>query len=221
VTTDPSRDIANERNALMAVALLKLQLRATRTWLVASDFLRPLLASATRFLKEWRRPGPLKGDEPLSDELNQSRLLAVFFCLWRARHNVSRHFLKSLLCIPRTSAIGKYDSILTADRNQCSYRFYSRISGRRWFSIKSHAAIASPRSERHNGQFAYVSVSRASQDAQIFTNDATTLAESLSRDVSKTSALDFGKQQAPVPKLAPEQSQLVKRSPGPGFGLAL
>jgi hypothetical protein len=72
-----------------------------------------------------------------------------------------------------------------------------------------------------NGRFAYVSVSRASQDAQIFTNDATTLAENLSRDVSKTSALDFGKQQAPVPKLAPEQSQLVKRSPGPGFGLAL
>lgn len=44
-----------------------------------------------------------------------------------------------------------------------------------------------------NGRFAYVSVSRASQDAQIFTNDATNLAEALSRDVSKTSALDLGK----------------------------
>src|SRR6202012_661914 len=41
-----------------------------------------------------------------------------------------------------------------------------------------------------NGRFAYVSVSRASQEAQIFTNDASILAESLSRDVSKTSAID-------------------------------
>jgi hypothetical protein len=42
-------------------------------------------------------------------------------------------------------------------------------------------------------RFAYVSVSRASQDAQIFTNDAATLVESLSRDVTKASALDFAK----------------------------
>lgn len=41
-------------------------------------------------------------------------------------------------------------------------------------------------------RFAYVSVSRASHDAQIFTNDAVTLAESLSRDVTKTSAVNFG-----------------------------
>ncbi len=46
-----------------------------------------------------------------------------------------------------------------------------------------------------NTRFAYVSVSRASQDAQIFTNDASKLAESLSRDFSKASALDFGKTQ--------------------------
>ena len=42
-----------------------------------------------------------------------------------------------------------------------------------------------------NNRFAYVSVSRASHDAQVFTNDAATLAESLSRDVSKASAIDF------------------------------
>jgi ATP-dependent exoDNAse (exonuclease V) alpha subunit len=41
-----------------------------------------------------------------------------------------------------------------------------------------------------NGRFAYVSVSRASLDAQIYTNNAANLAESLSRDVSKTSAID-------------------------------
>jgi conjugative relaxase-like TrwC/TraI family protein len=41
-----------------------------------------------------------------------------------------------------------------------------------------------------NDRFAYVSVSRASQDAQIFTNSASTLTTSLSHAVSKTSALE-------------------------------
>jgi hypothetical protein len=46
-------------------------------------------------------------------------------------------------------------------------------------------------SELLNPRFAYVSVSRASQDSHIYTNDAATLAQRLSTDVSKTSALDF------------------------------
>jgi hypothetical protein len=46
-------------------------------------------------------------------------------------------------------------------------------------------------SELLNPRFAYVSVSRASEDAHIYTNDAATLANRLSTDVSKTSALDF------------------------------
>jgi conjugative relaxase-like TrwC/TraI family protein len=40
-----------------------------------------------------------------------------------------------------------------------------------------------------NTRFAYVSVSRASQDARIYTNDVSTLAERLSTDVSKASAI--------------------------------
>ncbi len=44
-----------------------------------------------------------------------------------------------------------------------------------------------------NTRFAYVSVSRASQDAQVFTNNAASLAESLSHDIAKTSAIDFSK----------------------------
>jgi conjugative relaxase-like TrwC/TraI family protein len=43
-----------------------------------------------------------------------------------------------------------------------------------------------------NSRFAYVSISRASVDAQIYTNNAATLAESLSRDVSKASAVEIG-----------------------------
>jgi conjugative relaxase-like TrwC/TraI family protein len=41
-----------------------------------------------------------------------------------------------------------------------------------------------------NTRFAYVSVSRASEDARIYTNDATTLAERLSTDISKASAIE-------------------------------
>ncbi len=60
-------------------------------------------------------------------------------------------------------------------------------------------------SELLNPRFAYVSVSRASQDAHIYTNDAATLAQRLSTDVSKTSALDF--YEAPA---AHSQSQTPK-----------
>jgi hypothetical protein len=60
-------------------------------------------------------------------------------------------------------------------------------------------------SELLNPRFAYVSVSRASQDAHIYTNDAGTLAQRLSTDVSKTSALDF--HEAPA---AHSQSQAPK-----------
>ncbi|MFZ0662385.1 MAG: MobF family relaxase [Acidobacteriaceae bacterium] len=43
-----------------------------------------------------------------------------------------------------------------------------------------------------NSRFAYVSVSRASHDAQIFTNDAALIASRLSQDVSKSAAVSFG-----------------------------
>ncbi len=47
-----------------------------------------------------------------------------------------------------------------------------------------------------SSRFAYVSVSRASHDAQIYTNDAANLAGSLSKDVSKASAISFGNAQS-------------------------
>jgi conjugative relaxase-like TrwC/TraI family protein len=70
-----------------------------------------------------------------------------------------------------------------------------------------------------NSRFAYVSVSRASMDAQIFTNDASTLAESLSRDVSKASAIDIGN----IPKAmkTPVLDTKQKTVTGNGLGLAL
>lgn len=70
-----------------------------------------------------------------------------------------------------------------------------------------------------NSRFAYVSVSLASMDAQIFTNDASTLAESLSRDVSKASAIDIGN----IPKAmqTPVLDTKQKTVTGNGLGLGL
>jgi conjugative relaxase-like TrwC/TraI family protein len=70
-------------------------------------------------------------------------------------------------------------------------------------------------------RFAYVSVSRASHDAQVFTNDAANLAESLSRDVSKASAIDFGKSSTPVASVGLEQAAAIKQTPATGLGLSL
>jgi hypothetical protein len=56
-----------------------------------------------------------------------------------------------------------------------------------------------------NTRFAYVSISRASQDARIYTNDAGTLGERLSTDVTKTSAIDL--QRAPVEPTANQQTK--------------
>ncbi len=42
-----------------------------------------------------------------------------------------------------------------------------------------------------NSRFGYVSVSRAAHDAQVFTNDASSLTDSLRHDVTKTSAIEI------------------------------
>src|SRR5271169_3095945 len=63
-------------------------------------------------------------------------------------------------------------------------------------------------SELLNPRFAYVSISRAAQDAHIYTNDAATLAQRLSTDVTKTSAVDF--HEAPAPH---SHSQTPKEHP--------
>lgn len=51
-----------------------------------------------------------------------------------------------------------------------------------------------------NYRLAYVSISRASEDARIYTNNAVTLGKRLATDVTKTAALDFTtKQEQPIP----------------------
>ena len=44
-----------------------------------------------------------------------------------------------------------------------------------------------------NSRFVYVAVSRGSDDARLFTNDAASLVPTLSHDASKTSAVEIGK----------------------------
>jgi conjugative relaxase-like TrwC/TraI family protein len=61
-----------------------------------------------------------------------------------------------------------------------------------------------------NTRFAYVSVSRASQEARVYTNDAGTLGERLSADVTKSSAIDLSK--ARVESTADEHAQ-TKETP--------
>jgi len=70
-------------------------------------------------------------------------------------------------------------------------------------------------------RFAYVSVSRASHDAQIFTNDTATLAQNLTKDVSKPSAIDFGANQIAVASVELEQSRASNKMPSVGLGLAI
>jgi hypothetical protein len=72
-----------------------------------------------------------------------------------------------------------------------------------------------------NSRFAYVSVSRASHDAQIYTNNAASLAESVSHDVTKASAIDLSKGQSPIASVGLEQSTALSEAPAVGLGLPL
>ena len=72
-----------------------------------------------------------------------------------------------------------------------------------------------------NNRFAYVSVSRASHDAQIFTNDAASLTTRLGQDVSKTSAVSLRKDLPPLSNLSMEHVAAPKDNRGLGIGLTL
>jgi conjugative relaxase-like TrwC/TraI family protein len=72
-----------------------------------------------------------------------------------------------------------------------------------------------------NSRFAYVSVSRASHDAQIYTNNAASLAENLSHDVSKTSAIDLSKAPDQFVSHSFAQGPTPTKTPAVGLGLGL
>lgn len=72
-----------------------------------------------------------------------------------------------------------------------------------------------------NNRFAYVSVSRASEDVRIFTNDAATLTQELGRHVGKTSATDFSNERHSTSPLTINQIVAVKPRANGGLGLSL
>ncbi|MGB8479072.1 MAG: MobF family relaxase [Acidobacteriaceae bacterium] len=72
-----------------------------------------------------------------------------------------------------------------------------------------------------NSRFAYVSVSRASHEAHIYTNHAASLAESLGHDVTKTSAVNFSKEHDIAVQRGMEHSAGQAKTQDTGLGLAL
>jgi hypothetical protein len=70
-----------------------------------------------------------------------------------------------------------------------------------------------------NSRFAYVSVSRASHEARIFTNDASALNENLSRDVGKASALNLNESENPTSNLELQLGTAAKHAPTLGLEL--
>ncbi len=72
-----------------------------------------------------------------------------------------------------------------------------------------------------NSRFAYVSISRASHEAHIYTDHAGSLAESLSHDVTKTSALNFSKGNDIAIQQGMEQSTGQAKVQDTGLGLTL
>lgn len=88
-----------------------------------------------------------------------------------------------------------------------------------------HVDSSQAHGELLNSRMAYVSVSRAQFDVQMYTNDAKTLGQQLSRDVSHPSAI----QNAPMQQTTPQQQDMGQKiEPQPvgmeisrGYGLGL
>jgi hypothetical protein len=72
-----------------------------------------------------------------------------------------------------------------------------------------------------NNRFAYVSVSRASHDAQVYTNDANSLAKTLSHNMTKTSAIEIAEVANPNAVINLERSIASSSASGIGLGMSL
>lgn len=120
---------------------------------------------------------------------------------------------------------GAKDRIVRFDQNEMRHFDHGyAVTSHSSQGLTSERVLVNMDTEVHpellNSRFAYVSVSRASEDAQIFTNDVVHLAESLSRDVSKTSAVDPSKLQIPTVRTGMEQTSTLSKTPAAGLGLS-
>jgi conjugative relaxase-like TrwC/TraI family protein len=121
---------------------------------------------------------------------------------------------------------GAKDRIVCFDANQMRHFDHGyAVTSHSSQGLTSERVLVNMDTEVHpdliSSRFAYVAVSRASHNAQIYTNDAASLAGSLSHDVSKASAVDFGKGKNSVENTGLGQTPPVKRAESIGLGLAL
>ena len=96
---------------------------------------------------------------------------------------------------------GTKDRIVRFDANQMRHFDHGyAVTSHSSQGLTSERVLVNMDTEVHpelmSNRFAYVSVSRASHDAQIYTNNAASLTASLSHDVSKASAVIFGNAQS-------------------------
>jgi conjugative relaxase-like TrwC/TraI family protein len=96
---------------------------------------------------------------------------------------------------------GAKDRIVRFDANSMRHLDHGyAVTSHSSQGLTSERVIVNMDTEVHpelvSSRFAYVSVSRASHDAQIYTNDAASLAGKLSQDVSKSAAISFGNAQS-------------------------
>jgi ATP-dependent exoDNAse (exonuclease V) alpha subunit len=108
---------------------------------------------------------------------------------------------------------GKKERLVRFDANQMRHFEHGyALTSHSSQGLTSERVLVNMDTEVHpeliNSRFAYVSVSRASQDAQIYTNNITEIRTMLNRDVSKTSALDM-------------TAKIMTTSRGNGLGLSL
>ena len=121
---------------------------------------------------------------------------------------------------------GTKDRIIRFDANEMRHFDHGyAVTSHSSQGLTSERVLVNMDSEVHpelmSNRFAYVSVSRASHDAQIFTNNVATLAESLSRDVSKASAIDFSANRIPVASIGLKQAEALSKTSAAGLGLSL
>ncbi|MEI9980331.1 MAG: MobF family relaxase [Edaphobacter sp.] len=121
---------------------------------------------------------------------------------------------------------GDKDKIVTFDPREMRHFDHGyAVTSHSSQGITSERVLVNMDTEVHpeliGSRFAYVSVSRASHDAQIYTNNAASLSEVLSHDVNKASAIDFGKGQSPVANVGLEQATAAVKTSAAGLGLAL
>ncbi|HEU5403417.1 MAG TPA: MobF family relaxase [Terriglobales bacterium] len=118
---------------------------------------------------------------------------------------------------------GAKDRIVRFDVNQMRHFDHGyAVTSHSSQGLTSERVLVNMDTEVHpeliNSRFAYVSVSRASHDAQIYTNNASSLGDSLSQQVAKASAVDFTK----IPNNSMQQSFGPEKVPANnGLGLAL